>query len=102
MKNKFNLSILAGLVGLGVVFTQSAFTNQTDVRYHYKLTTEAGIDMASNWELATDPNSIECGVSGSLPCVISIDGDLQTFLTQNPSSTELLSTNKVVSYKNPE
>lgn len=78
---KFNFAVLAVVLGLGLVFTQSAFKSvKTTTVYHYMSDSpeEEDLRTISNWE-ASDPGSPSCGLDGDLVCRYEFDGNLTAF-----------------------
>jgi hypothetical protein len=91
MLKKINFAILAVVLGLGLVFTQSAF-KATAVTYHYKNLTETNITQANSWEVVDEETPVfSCDEGGDLPCVIEVDGSLQDFLTGKNAITIMAS-----------
>lgn len=83
---KFRITL--PLVALVLAIAASAFTVRSapnarlldEDMYKFTGTTEEQLYDAGNWQ-AVSVNDPACNGAG-LPCVISITGDLQTFLTQ--------------------
>lgn len=75
MKNSKNLLPLAAIVlGLGLVFTQSAFKSPvkqstTELMYQYQDTDDARINDEDAWAPVT-PESESCGEGSTLPCIV--------------------------------
>jgi len=74
MKNlKIKLPFLALLLGLGIVFVQSAFTpktNRANTYWRYDLTNNSGLRDGDSYTKITDPDAPTCSGS-NLPCVIA-------------------------------
>jgi hypothetical protein len=93
MKNrKFNVTMLAVLLGSVIAFTQSAFTpahkhGLTSARWVFTGSVLSQDKSAANYVKvdASHPASTSC--SGTqLPCIITVEGDLQTYLNANSST----------------
>ena len=85
MKNsKKLLPVLALVLGLGLVFTQSAFTKgkvNTPVVYQYisNSSTEAAMKDIDNWQIV-DSETPSCTSGEAKPCRFVYDGDFDSFL----------------------
>jgi hypothetical protein len=96
--NKLNFAVAALVLGSVIAFTQSSFTTvkhaitgKTTVQYHFKGTTLAADKMAANYEVYS---SQTCASGTTLPCIIEVDGDLQTWL--NSQTKEAIRDNALV------
>jgi len=83
MKNlKLVLPALALILGLGIVFTQSAFKGKTKTPVVYEYTSNshlpADIKDIDNWEVA-DLETPSCGEAGELVCRYQFEGDMTDF-----------------------
>lgn len=74
MKNlKLILPVFAIVLGLGIVFTQSAFKAKTPINlaYQYTGSTDEGVMEPSNWTPITyQPTPTECDELGDLVCIV--------------------------------
>jgi len=91
MKNlKSKLPLLTLLIGMGIVFVQSAFSPANPKRvstyWRYNSTDPAQSQTGTNYTLITDPNAQECPSGDEVPCVleapesITTQTDLDTYL----------------------
>lgn len=79
-KIKLILPALALILGLTVVFTQSAFksnTKKADVYWQYNQNSDAGIRTGTNYTLTSAPDEVGCDGS-ELPCVLRVDESIDT------------------------
>jgi hypothetical protein len=81
---KLNFAVMAFILGSAVAFTQSAFTTVKKphialnaTQYQFNGTTLIADKSASNYSVVS--GSPSC-VGSSLPCTITVTGDLQTWL----------------------
>lgn len=94
MKNsKKLLPVLALVLGLGLVFTQSAFKSvqkSAPVEYQYTSNSNLEQDMQDigNWEVV-DEETPSCATGTAKPCRYSYDGDFAAFLL-GTSKTDLI------------
>ena len=85
MKNLKNLlPVLALVLGLGLVLTQSAFKGtkaNTPVEYQYisNSSTEAAMQDINNWQVV-DSETPSCTSGDAKPCRFVYEGDFDTFL----------------------
>lgn len=99
MKNLKNLlPVLAILLGLGLVITQSAFKNntkpsKTDVMFQYQDSDNGRIYDSTAWEEVTSPTA-GCPEGVKLPCVVKFDtgdyADIDAYLTAHPTLQSIL------------
>jgi len=80
MLKKFNLGLVALILGFGLIATQSAFTVKATSYYHYK-TANGPVHEPSSWEPAAAPSSFECSGEPEVPCTIGIETSLSTYLS---------------------
>jgi hypothetical protein len=83
---KINFAVLAFVLGTVVALTQSSFTSVkqansriTAVQYHFEGNSLSQDKSASNYTILSSPAS-DCTEANVMPCVITVDGDLQTWL----------------------
>lgn len=82
MKRKFNVGLLAFVLGLGLVISQSAFksasaTKRVPVYFKYTGSTfdeTAYRDIDNNWQAITNPSEEGC-IGDSDICVLSVDSE---------------------------
>ncbi len=90
MKTKQNsLALFILLLGISSAFIFSAFKKDIPLyQYRSNSTDEVEIKKISNWELVDDESS-DCGLTGSLVCRYSFDGDIHDFknFLELPSTT---------------
>jgi hypothetical protein len=105
MKNSRNLlPMLALVVGLGLVISQSAFKSSTvTMSYQYDRNDAVGIEDPANWnDLSSTPQQ-GCSEGTTLPCIVEFDSseypDLDTFLATHDDAAEIISSGKTVSRK---
>jgi hypothetical protein len=109
MKNSKNLlPLFAILLGLGLVFTQSAFKpakkSATTVMYQYEDTNDARINLEDAWTDVTFETPESCSEGAVLPCVIEFDttefATLGAYLAAHPTAQAIKDDpNNVVSKK---
>ncbi len=82
MKNlKKLLPVFAFVAGLGLVFTQSAFTSKIDAPTHYNV---ADANDPADWQplgtkvIGTDPGEFSCDESLGRDCLASKSGEIYT------------------------
>jgi hypothetical protein len=83
----FKLPVLAFALAAIIAFTQSAFTPVKTVKYKvaavqyaFNGTTLAQDKSASNYTAISPSNPAPTCAGASLPCIVSVEGDLQTWL----------------------
>lgn len=93
MKNrKFNVTMLAVLLGSVIAFTQSAFTpahkhGLTSAQWIFTGTMLSQDKSVANYVKADAANPLPPDCHGSaVPCYITVNGDLQTYLNANSST----------------
>ncbi|MCJ0741852.1 hypothetical protein [Pedobacter montanisoli] len=110
MKNlkKLLFGLATLLVVFGLVFMVSAFTSSkktATLKYRYTGNDETGLHTASNWDdVSSQPSPEGCEPGDEIPCLVQFDSgeytDIQDFINQNPSLTDMIETNRIQSYKN--
>lgn len=96
--------MLALVVGLGLVISQSAFKSSTvTMSYQYDRNDAIGIGDAANWnDLSSTPQQ-GCSEGTDLPCIVQFESteypDLATFLAAHNDAAEIFSSGKTVSSK---
>ncbi|MDQ7950133.1 MAG: DUF6520 family protein [Pedobacter sp.] len=108
MKNsKSLLPFFAIVLGLGLVFTQSAFKSgvkKTTLMFQYQDADDDRINDEAAWEDVTSEPAESCGEGSTLPCIVSFDtteyADLAAYLAAHPTVDDiLLDEDNVVSKK---
>ena len=100
MKNskKINFGLLGLILGLGLVFTQSAFKSaKAPVQYQYISNSHLPADIKdiNNWQ-AVSSNSPACGEGDEVVCRYTYDGNtaaFSSFLSQSSTTPTLLRSN---------
>lgn len=91
-RTSFKISVLAIILGSMVAFTQSAFKpvhkhNFATAQWIFNGTTLSQDKVAGNYTKVDAMHPVPTNCSGSaLPCYITVDGDLQTYLNNNSST----------------
>lgn len=105
MKNlKKLVPVFALVLGLGLVFTQSAFkASKTTMTYQYDRNDAVGIDDPAHWnDLSVSPQE-SCSEGTTLPCIVQFDSseyaDLDAFLATNDDATKILNSGKTITKK---
>ncbi|RZK60209.1 MAG: hypothetical protein EOO91_02175 [Pedobacter sp.] len=93
------MPLMALVLGMGLVFSQSAFKSTTAVRYKYLNNNETNINQPSSWQVITSSNEPSCDNGEQLPCVIEVDGSLSTFLINHPTAADILDAPEMKSSK---
>jgi hypothetical protein len=108
-KLKNVLPLIAFVVGLSLVFSQSAFKfgdkKTTTLKYRYNGPDEAGLTTLINWEDVSEQEEPENCLPGTeIPCLVEFEDneydDIVDFYTTNDTAVEMFDTHKVVSKKN--
>jgi len=93
MKNrKFNITMLAFLLGTVIAFTQSAFKpahdhGLTSAQWIFTGTMLSQDKSAANYVKADASHPLPTNCAGTaVPCYITVNGDLQTYLNANTST----------------
>ncbi|RYF25077.1 MAG: hypothetical protein EOO42_04535 [Flavobacteriales bacterium] len=103
MKNLKNLlPVLALVLGLGLVLTQSAFkSGKTTMTYQYDRNDAFGIDNPAHWNNLAETPQQSCSEGTTLPCIVQFDSseyvDLDAFLATNDDAAKILSSGKTIS-----
>lgn len=80
---KLNLGLVALVLGFGLVVTQSAFTTPkqtTSSFWRYNLDSETGALSGFNYTKITDPEAPGCADEQEIPCVIEVEGNINSQL----------------------
>lgn len=107
MKNFRKLIPLFALVlGLGLVFTQSAFKNtHTDtLKYRFNGHNFQQLEDADKWDNISEEDEPEgCEPGTELPCIVEFDestyADIEAFLIANPTVQDMINGDYILSYK---
>lgn len=111
MKNLKNLlPLFAMIIGLGLVFSQSAFKsskNKAILTYRYNGSNAAGVTTVANWtDPSIEPNPQNCEAGTEIPCLVQFDtseyADISAFIADKPSNALMLSSGKVQTRKDEQ
>jgi hypothetical protein len=100
MRNFKNLlPLIAIILGLGLVFSQSAFKSgvkqsKTEVMFQYQDADDSRIDDGDAWTEVTELTVQECTEGITLPCVVKFDtgdyADIDAYLLAHPTAQDIL------------
>ncbi|UKT65051.1 DUF6520 family protein [Pedobacter mucosus] len=83
MKNlKIKLPFLALLLGLGIIFTQSAFTvapvKRAVTYWFFNSSDPSDIRVGTQYSHIINPDPVSCPTGTDLPCVLEVDESIDT------------------------
>lgn len=105
MKNlKKLIPVAAFVLGIGLVFTQSAFKSASSLKtYQYDDNTSANLFDRMAWIDLDVEEAISCTEGDDLPCTVQFDtseyADIDAFLTANNTPTLIATSGRVVEEK---
>lgn len=104
---KFLLPLFMLLLGIGLVFTQSAFKKTekfSTLKFRYTGSDASGLHTVGNWQdVSTQPNPEGCDPGEEIPCLIEFDtsqwSSLSAYLSANSTLQDMVDSGAIQSYK---